>query len=133
MTAFARFPVSQQQIGTVVARFYALVRADDVLGPVFAVHVADWPAHEEKIACFWSNAILGTRNYDGNPMQAHLAAGNVIPEHFERWLGLFDRVLRQELPADVARAWSYLAHRVGRGLSMGLEYDLNQKSGPPRL
>ncbi|MFD1808309.1 hypothetical protein ACFSHQ_09780 [Gemmobacter lanyuensis] len=37
---------------------YAAVRAHPVLGPVFAHHVTDWPAHEEKISRFWRNAIL---------------------------------------------------------------------------
>lgn len=90
------------------------------LGPVFAVHVTDWPPHEEKIGKFWRNALLLQREYDGNPMQVHKAAGNVKTRHFAIWLSIFDEVLERELPVDLARAWSGLAHRIGRGLSMGL-------------
>lgn len=53
-----RFPITPQEIEAVVADFYAQVRLHPVLGPVFARHVTDWPAHEAKIARFWRNAIL---------------------------------------------------------------------------
>lgn len=116
-----RINISRGDIRHVVSVFYSRVRCDAELGPVFSAHVSDWPAHEEKITCFWANAILRERAYDGNPMQIHLAAGNVSPRHFPKWLGLFDEVLAAELPADLAQGWSALAHRIGRSLSMGLE------------
>jgi len=116
-----RFPITAQQIDQVVADFYAFVREHPGLGPVFAVHVADWPTHEAKIARFWRNAILFERCYDGNPMAVHSAAGNVRAPMFDTWLELFDMVLRRNLPADTAAAWSALAHRIGRGLRMGVE------------
>jgi len=122
----ARFAITPAEIDRVVAEFYAVVRQHPGLGPVFAAHVTDWPAHEEKIARFWRNAILLERSYDGNPMQAHRDAGNVRPGMFEIWLGLFDSVLRRELPAETAAAWSALAHRIGAGL----RYGLVEKVGP---
>ncbi|WP_420858258.1 group III truncated hemoglobin [Marivivens marinus] len=126
-----RFDVTADQIDRVVATFYDCVRRHPGLGPVFAAHVTDWPAHEAKIARFWRNAILFERSYDGNPMQVHRAAGNVRPPMFDIWLGLFDSVLRLELPEDTAAAWSALAHRIGRGLRLGLEADL--PGAVPRL
>ncbi len=133
MTLPPRFSVTAAQIESVVAGFYREMRQDPDLGPVFAAKVSDWPAHEAKIADFWRNAILFERRYDGNPMQAHIAAGTVISEHFARWLTLFDRVLARELPADVAQSWSHLAHRIGRGLRMGLDYNNNRPSEVPNL
>lgn len=120
MTMPPRIAVTEAQIDRVVARFYSAVRQDPNLAPIFAAHVTDWPTHEEKIGRYWRNALLLQRSYDGNPMQVHQAAGNVHAEHFPIWLELFDRVLSQELPADLAQSWSALAHRVGRGLSYGL-------------
>lgn len=126
-----RFPVTDAQIATVVEEFYAVVRTHPGLGPVFAAHVTDWPAHEEKIARFWRNAILHERSYNGNPNLVHQAAGNVRAGMFEVWLALFDSVLKRNLPADAAAAWSELAHRIGRGLRMGV---MEQTPGlPPRL
>ncbi|WP_333816406.1 group III truncated hemoglobin [Tabrizicola sp.] len=126
-----RFDISPDQIARVVATFYAAVRQHPGLGPVFAAHVTDWPAHEEKIARFWRNAILHERVYDGNPLAAHRDAGNVRPPMFEVWLGLFDSVLKLELPAEAAAQWSALAHRIGAGLRYGL-LD-NDRPGPPSL
>lgn len=121
MTIPPRLPVTADQIDQVVAEFYAAIRGHPGLGPVFAAHVRDWPAHEAKVARFWRNAILFDRSYDGNPMQAHLAAGNVRAPMFDSWLALFDQVLRRTLPEESAVAWSALAHRIGRGLRMGIE------------
>ena len=118
-----RIPVTETQIDRVVSRFYASVRAHPALGPVFAAHVTEWSPHEEKIGRFWRNALLLQRCYDGNPMQVHMAAGNVKAQHFPAWLSLFDAVLHEELPAPLAQAWSALAHRIGRGLSYGLPQD----------
>lgn len=116
----ARFAVTSAEIDHVVNVFYAKVRSDQTLGPIFAAHVADWPSHEAKIAGFWRNAILLERSYSGNPMQAHQAAGDVRAEHFSIWLSLFDEVLAMTLPDETAKAWSHLAHRIGRGLRMGM-------------
>ncbi len=116
-----RFDITADDIARVVASFYAAIRQHPGLGPVFAAHVTDWPAHEAKIAAFWRNAILLERSYDGNPMQAHLAAGNVKGAMFPAWLGLFDSVLTHELRPDQAEAWSALAHRIGSSLRMGVE------------
>jgi len=117
---FARFPVTDAQIAAVVADFYAAVRLHPVLGPVFAAHVTDWPAHEVKITAFWRNAILFERGYDGNPMAKHQQAGNVRPGMFEPWLALFDATLTKHLPEETALQWSALVHRIGRGLRYGL-------------
>lgn len=128
-----RFEITAGQIDRVVSRFYAAIRLDETLGPVFARHVTDWPAHEDKIVRFWRNAILFERSYDGNPMRAHMQAGDVRAEHFEPWLALFDRTLHETLPQPAAEAWSALAHRIGGGLRMGVEDLRNPSPGPPRL
>jgi hemoglobin len=134
MTLPPRFPITPVQIDAVVAEFYACIRQHPGLGPVFAAHVTDWPAHEAKIAGFWRNAILFERSYDGNPLAVHRAAGNVRPGMFDAWLGLFDSVLRRELPADTAAAWSALVHRIGAGLRYGLiDRAAASPGGPPIL
>ncbi|NPD15469.1 group III truncated hemoglobin [Xinfangfangia sp. D13-10-4-6] len=124
--SLARFPISDIELRGVVHDFYAEIRRHPVLGPVFAAHVRDWPEHEEKIIAFWRNAILpgeskDGRRYDGNPMAVHKAAGNVRAGMFIPWLRLFDTVLQRRLPPETASAWSALAHRIGRGLSLGLQ------------
>lgn len=125
-----RFDITDAQIAAVVATFYACVRDHPGLGPVFAAHVKDWPAHEAKITRFWRNAILHERSYDGNPLAVHRAAGNVRLPMFDVWLGLFDSVLQLELPPRIAAKWSALAHRIGRGLMFGMQ---GADGAPPSL
>jgi hemoglobin len=130
-----RFDITEQQIDHVVARFYARIRVHPVLGPVFATHVADdeWPAHEAKIAGFWSNAILRTKTYSGNPMRVHVSLPDILPDHFPIWLGLFHEVLQAELPTDTARSWSALANRIGEGFRAGVVSMRQPKDEPPKL
>ena len=128
-----RFEVTPEEIDRVVATFYAAIRQHPGLGPVFATHVTDWPAHEAKIAGFWRNAILFEQSYDGNPLAVHQRAGNVRPGMFDPWLGLFDSVLKRELRPETAAAWSALAHRIGRGLRYGVVERETLPGGIPKL
>ena len=128
-----RFDITRPEIERVVAAFYASIREHPGLGPVFAVHVTDWPAHEAKVADFWANSILHERSYDGSPMAAHIKAGNVKPGMFSTWLELFDATLRRELEPGKAAAWSALAHRIGRSLRAGVVERETLAGGVPRL
>jgi hemoglobin len=128
-----RFDITRPEIERVVATFYARVRAHPDLAPVFAVHVADWPAHEARVADFWANTILHERGYDGTPVKAHVQAGNVKPGMFSTWLALFDDVLADELRPDQAAAWSALAHRIGRSMRASVVERETLEGGVPRL
>ena len=126
-----RIDIDRQAIADVVAVFYERVRADGVLGPVFAERVDNWPAHEAKITRFWANALLHERSYSGNPMRVHMEAGNVRPAHFEGWLKLFDEVLATQISSPQREQWSALVHRIGRGLSFGLTEFQKKPDEPP--
>ena len=119
-----RFPITAEEIDIVVTAFYARVREDETLAPVFFQSLPPepeiWVAHEDKIAAFWRNAILFERSYDGNPQKVHAARDAIEPEHFAVWLTLFDQVLKEKLSPELAESWSMLAHRIGRGLKMGV-------------
>lgn len=128
-----RFTVTRPEIARVVAAFYAAVREHPTLGPVFAAHVTDWPAHEAKIADFWAGIILHAPGYGGNPVVAHVRAGNVRPGMFPAWLALFDGVLEQELAPGRAAAWSALAHRIGRTMRAAVTERATFPGGVPKL
>ncbi|MCA8879994.1 MAG: group III truncated hemoglobin [Rhodobacteraceae bacterium] len=127
--------VSAAEIDRVVRAFYSEVRRHSILGPVFAAHVPPdgWPAHEAKIAAFWRGVILRQPGFRGSPMGAHMRAGNVEGWHFDHWLGLFETVVRRELPSEKAAAWSDLARSIGRGLRMGVEDVRRPPDAIPKL
>src|SRR5688572_4812337 len=82
--------MTEEQLATLVDRFYAKVRADKVLGPVFNGAVHDWPEHLAKLSAFWSSVMLTTGRYKGNPMVAHAQhKGSIEPAMFGRWLELW--------------------------------------------
>ncbi|MFB9151208.1 group III truncated hemoglobin [Roseovarius ramblicola] len=128
-----RFDITRPEIERVVTAFYAAVRAHPGLGPVFAAHVTDWPAHEARVADFWANTILHERGYDGSPIAAHVRAGNVQPGMFSTWLALFDATLTRELRPDQAAAWSALAHRIGRSMRAAVVDRQTHPGGVPKL
>ncbi len=119
-----RFPITSEEIAVVVTEFYARVRKDETLAPVFFQSLPSlpkaWIEHEGKIAAFWRNAILFERSYNGNPQKVHSEREAIEPEHFAVWLALFDEVLKENLRPEQAESWSALAHRIGRGLKMGV-------------
>ncbi len=128
-----RIEVTPDDIARVVARFYERVRAHPGLGPVFAAHVSDWPAHEARIVQFWESAILGLPGYRGSLVKVHRDARDVRPGMFMPWLALFDMTLRDELPPETAAAWSALAHRIGRTLRAGVTERETLPGGIPKL
>ncbi|WP_341863049.1 group III truncated hemoglobin [Gymnodinialimonas sp. 57CJ19] len=137
MNTLARVDVTEAQIRLVLDRFYARVRENPDLAPIFHHTVGTdpqvWEAHIAKIARFWRNALLRDPVYDGNPMLAHAGVAAIQPEHFAIWLGIFDDVLTEVLPPDVAARWSLVAHRIGRGLSLGLRAARARQSDIPDL
>ena len=128
-----RFNITRNEIESVVSVFYERIRNHPGLGPVFDVHVTDWPTHEEKVADFWANTILHEKSYEGSPMSAHIKAGNVKPGMFPTWLELFDSVLEEELSESQAAAWSTLVHRIGRSLRAGVVERDTLHGGIPKL
>jgi len=127
--------VTGADIEKLLPQFYASVRANDRLGPIFHKHVgttdADWAPHLAKIGDFWANVMLKERAYQGNPMQAHLGIPEIRPEDFSVWLGLFDQAAKEVLSPEKAAAFSILAHRIGRSLAMGIAQA--RSDGPPAL
>ena len=114
---------TEQQLTDVVGWFYARVRKDALLGPVFEGAVADWNAHLHKLVAFWSSVMTGSGRYRGSPMQAHAALGSAItPAMFARWLTLWHETTEAGLPPDLARAMqdkaAQMALALGRAVSV---------------
>ncbi len=82
-----------------LSEFYARVRQDPALGPIFDdVAQVDWPHHLPRIAAFWSTILLGTDSYRDNVIAPHLALAQkapITPAHFDRWLTLFTQTLAE--------------------------------------
>ena len=103
-----------------VHSFYAKVRGDAVLGPIFAARISDWDPHLERMVAFWSSVALMTGRYHGRPVPAHTPLP-IHGAHFERWLGLFRETAREVCsPAGAAHVIER-AERIARSLHMAVE------------
>jgi hemoglobin len=117
--------IKETELATLVDRFYAKVRADAVLGPVFNRAVADWPEHLDKLTAFWSSVMLTSGRYKGNPMAAHLKhLPDIEPVMFDRWLALWRETAVEELGAHSAVGIIAKAERIGESLQLGLFFRL---------
>lgn len=115
--------IDEQVIRTLVHEFYARVRRDPVLGPVFESAIGDdWDAHLEKLCAFWSSVTLMSGRYKGTPMAKHMRLPGLSQAHFERWLDLWRRTARDLLAEEVAGVFIDAAERIGRSLQLGLFY-----------
>ena len=115
---------TEDAIRCLVDRFYARVRRDPVLGPVFARAIGEseeaWSRHLARLADFWSSLMLASGRYHGDPFSAHLRLPNLEPAMFDRWLTLFGDTCAELFEPEVADAFRERAARVARSLRMGL-------------
>ena len=113
---------SEAQIRELVFGFYAKIRADAELGPIFNRAITDWEPHLQKMCAFWSSVMRMSGRYHGNPMAAHLRLKMVRPEHFRRWLELFAETARELFSAALADAFIGRAENIARSLQLGMFY-----------
>ena len=115
----ARTGIDEDMIQRLVHSFYDRIRADEVLGPIFASRIADWGPHLERMCAFWSSVTLMTGRYHGRPMQAHVPLP-VDATHFDRWLGLFDATAHDVCPPAAASYFVERAHMIAESLELGI-------------
>ena len=116
-TQFAEDKLSRQ-----VTLFYARVRQDADLGPIFNQAVSDWPAHLSKLTDFWHAVMLTSGRYKGDPMTAHMRHTAIRPEHFDRWLMLWRQASEEVMSPEDASALIAKAERIGESLKLALFY-----------
>ncbi len=114
--------VSEQTIEHLVRHFYARIRMDDELGPIFAEVIpdGDWEPHLQTMMAFWSSLMLRTNRYRGNPLVKHQALAAVRPAHFDRWLLLFEESASAVFPPDTAAMFVDRAQRVADSLKLAM-------------
>ncbi len=112
---------TEDDVTRLVHTFYAKVRDDAILGPVFERHVGDWNQHLPKMVDFWSTALRGSKSYRGMPMPVHCALPGLTHPMFEHWLDLFfDAASELENQAMAERAVQ-LSQRIAQSLWYGYQ------------
>ncbi|MFS4456019.1 group III truncated hemoglobin [Maribacter sp. 2304DJ31-5] len=85
---------NRSDVKLLVETFYAKIRKDEILGPIFNSIISNWGQHLELLTDFWETQLFLQRKYHGNPVIAHQHVdekieGSITSEHFGLWLNLW--------------------------------------------
>ena len=131
--------IDEANIAVLVDRFYAAIRRDPILGPVFqaAIPPDAWPAHLTKMYAFWSSVMLTSGRYKGNPVATHQLVAGIGPDMFAHWLVLFEATVQSLFVPAIAQEFGVRAGRIAESLKLALFFkpgepwtdDLRQRRG----
>lgn len=119
METVERTGIDEVMIDRLVRSFYARIREDDVLGPIFEERITDWEPHLQRMCAFWSSVVLMSGRYHGRPMQKH-APLPIDGAHFDRWLALFEETAEEVCPPPAAAHFIDRARRIAESLELGI-------------
>jgi hemoglobin len=116
--------VTEDTIRELVGGFYAKVRKDPDLGPIFTAMIGDsaeaWQPHLQKMYDFWSSVMLATSRYDGTPMRKHKELPPFDPALFGRWLALFAETAQEIHTGPIAAIYIEKSRRIAESLKLGI-------------
>jgi len=114
---------SEPQIEELVATFYARIRKDPDLGPIFSEAIGeDWGPHLRTMCSFWSSVMLTSGKYKGRPIPAHLKLSGIEPAHFARWLALFEATTADLFPPPLAAAFVERARKIAESFKLAFAF-----------
>jgi len=115
--------ITEERLRALIPLFYARVRKDPLIGPVFNDAIHDWSEHLDRLVDFWSSVMLPSGRYKGRPLPAHVKHGERITSRsFERWLHLWRETTDEMLPPAAAAAMQDKATRIAESLSLGISF-----------
>ncbi|MCP5327718.1 MAG: group III truncated hemoglobin [Sinobacteraceae bacterium] len=124
---------TEEEITALVHAFYAKVRRDAALGPIFEAHVDDWDHHLAKLVDFWSAILLRTGRFSGAPMPKHAALPGLNADLFKRWLALFLETTAEQPNREMGSQAYVAAQRVAQSLWYGYQYTHQPDALPTKL
>ncbi len=114
---------SDTQIEDLVSTFYARIRKDPELGPIFERVIGeDWGPHLKTMCDFWSSVMNTTGRYKGRPIPAHVKLTGIEPRHFARWLALFGDTAADLFEPALAQAFLARAEKIAASLMLGFAF-----------
>ena len=124
---------TEAEVVALVHSFYARVRQDEVLGPIFDSHIPHWDRHLAHLVDFWSSVLRRTGRFSGAPVPKHAAIPGLTAALFQRWLGLFrENAARQPNQAMAEQACA-MAERIAQSLWMAYQMSHHPDAVPTAL
>lgn len=118
--------ITEDGIALLVDTFYARLRSDPILGPVFEGKIAPdaWPRHLATMRRFWSSVMLTSGAYSGNPVGVHRGVPGLERPMFAHWLELFGQTADDLFEAEPAAAFAVKAKRIAFSLELAVFHRL---------
>ena len=117
--------IAIEDIQMLVDTFYASVREDELLGPIFEERLAGkWEEHLSKMYRFWQTMLLGEHTYYGSPLVPHLDMP-VDKVHFQRWVAIFHRTVDRLFTGEVAEEARWRGNRMAEMFNYKIDFFKN--------
>lgn len=114
-----------EDIKSLVNEFYAKIKKDDLLGPIFNNIIQNrWSEHLEKMYKFWQTILLGEHTYYGSPFPPH-AKLPIEKKHFDQWLNLFKETVDKYFIGEVANKAKWQGERMAEMFQFKISYYQN--------
>ena len=101
---------TRDDIEVLVNSFYAKIRKDDLLGPIFNSHITEdgWKEHLITLTDFWETNLFKVSRYKGSPTQTHINVDRnlnhtISQVHFGKWLQLWFETIDELYIGDYAQ------------------------------
>ena len=114
---------TREDIRILIHTFYAEVREDDLLGPIFNTMIKDWDTHLSLLVDFWETNLFFIKKYAGNPLEAHVRADKfndhkINELHFGTWLNLWFKNIDTLYEGDNAQLAKNRARNMSTFMNM---------------
>jgi hemoglobin len=117
-----------EDVKKLVDVFYAKVREDALLAPVFNERIQDrWPQHLERMYNFWQTVLLDERTYYGAPFPPH-AQLQVGPAHFQQWMQLFTQTIDELFEGTIAEEAKWRAGKMAEMFQFKIAHYQSQQT-----
>lgn len=115
--------ITERSVYLLVERFYAKVRGDAILAPIFERALAGcWDAHIATMREFWCSALRIKRTYHGDMLAAHQKLGKLPRSLFPHWLALFREAVDESFTEASAAVIRDRALKTARNLEGALSH-----------
>lgn len=118
----------REDVYKLVSSFYAKIRVDEILGPIFNKMLTTdeiWAEHLEKLTDFWETNLFHIVKFKGNPMEAHQRADkanhySMSQDHFHHWLMMWNGTVNSLFEGEKAELAKEKARRMATHLFMNV-------------
>ncbi|MET0754306.1 MAG: group III truncated hemoglobin [Pyrinomonadaceae bacterium] len=118
---------TREDVETLLTEFYKISTKDAEIGHHF--DDLDLVSHLPIIVNFWEKILFGKPVYFGNPMIVHQVLNEKFPlkpEHFHRWVEIFNRTVDAHFAGEQAENAKARAVVIAQSLNQRLNQDLTR-------